>query len=103
MLPSLYYELRTFYNTDVGLVSQVGIATEPWAGRSGIDSRLGRDFPPVQTDPGAHPASCKMGTGSFPGANCGRNVLLTTYPFLVPRSWKSTAMPLPTLWATPAL
>jgi len=22
---------------------------------------------PVQTGPGAHPASCKMSTGSFPG------------------------------------
>jgi len=22
---------------------------------------------PVQTSPGAHPASCTMGTGSFPG------------------------------------
>ena len=28
-------------------------------------------FPPVQTGPGAHPASCKMGTGSFPGVKCG--------------------------------
>ena len=37
------------------------------AGRSGIESRWGRDFPPVQTGPEAHPASCKMGTGSFPG------------------------------------
>ena len=37
------------------------------AGRSGIESRWGRDFPPVQTGPGAHPASCKMGTGYFPG------------------------------------
>jgi len=35
------------------------------AGRSGIESRWGRDFPPVQTGPGAHPASCTMGTGSF--------------------------------------
>jgi hypothetical protein len=26
----------------------------------------GRDLPSVQTGPGAHPASCKMGTGSFP-------------------------------------
>ena len=29
---------------------------------------------PVQTDPGAHPASCTMGTGSFPGVKrpgCG--------------------------------
>ena len=45
----------------------VGIATELRAGRSGIESRWGRDFPPVQTGPGPHPASCKMGTGSFPG------------------------------------
>ena len=27
----------------------------------------GRDFPPVQTGPVAHPASCTMGTGSFSG------------------------------------
>jgi hypothetical protein len=47
--------------------SSVGIATERRAGRSGIESRWGRDFPPVQTGPGAHPACCKMGTGSFPG------------------------------------
>ena len=26
-----------------------------------------RFFAPVQTDPGAHSVSCKMGTGSFPG------------------------------------
>ena len=37
-------------------------------------------LPPVQTGPGAHPASCKMGTGSFPGVKCGRGVLLTTHP-----------------------
>jgi len=47
--------------------SSVGIATELQAGRSGIESRWRRDFPPVQTGSGAHPASCKMGTGSFPG------------------------------------
>ena len=43
------------------------IATELRAGRSGIESRWGRDFASVPTGPGAHPASCKMGTGSFPG------------------------------------
>jgi len=43
-------------------------------------------FPPFQTDPGAHPASCKMGTGSFPRVKCGRGVLQTTHPLLVPRS-----------------
>jgi len=83
--------------------SSVGIATELRAGRSGIESRWGRDFPPVQTGPGAHPASCKMETGSFPGVKCGRGVLLTTHPLLVLRSWKSRAIPLPTLWATPGL
>jgi hypothetical protein len=33
---------------------------------SGIESRLGaRFYTPIQTGPGAHPASYKMGTGSF--------------------------------------
>jgi len=73
------------------------------AGRSGIESRWGRVFPPVQTGHGAHPASCKMGTVSFTGVKCGRGVLLTTHPLLVPRSWKSRAIPLPNLWATPGL
>jgi hypothetical protein len=41
----------------------------------------------VQTGPGAHPASCTLGTGgSFPGAKRGRGVMLTTDPLLVPRS-----------------
>jgi len=61
--------------------SSVVTATELRAGRSGIESRLGRDFPPVQTGPGAHPASLKMGTWSFPEVKCGRGVLLTTHPF----------------------
>jgi hypothetical protein len=60
--------------------SSVGIATELRVGRSGIESRWRRDFPPMQTGPGAHPACCKMGTGSFPGVKCGRGVLLTTHP-----------------------
>ena len=83
--------------------SSVGIATELRAARSGIESRWGRDFPLMQTGPGAHPASRKMGTVSFPGVKCGRGVLLTTHPLLVPRSWKSRAIPLPTLCATPGL
>ena len=40
-----------------------------------------------------------MGTRSFPGVKCSRGVLLTTQPLLVPRSWKSRAIPIPTLWA----
>ena len=83
-----------------GQGNSVGIATELRAGRFGDRIPVGRDFPPVQTGPGAHPASCTMGTGSFPGAKYGRGVLLTTHPLLVPWSWKSRAIPLPTLWAT---
>jgi len=41
-----------------------------------------------------------MGTGSFPGVKCGRGVLMTTHPLIVPRSWKSRAITLPTFWAT---
>ena len=62
--------------------SSVGIATELRAGRSGIESRWGRDFPPVQTGPGAHPASCTTSTGSFPGVRGGRGVGLTSHPLL---------------------
>ena len=82
------------------LGSSVGIATELRAGRSGDRIRVGRDFPPVQTGPGAHPASCTMGTGSFPGVKYGRGVLLTTHSLLLPASWNSRAIPLPILWAT---
>jgi len=42
-----------------------------------------------------------MGTGSFPGIKCGRGVLLTTHPLLVPWSRKSTAIPLVPLWTVP--
>ena len=91
------------YQVQSGPGSSVGIATELRAGRSGIKSWWGRDFLPVHTGPGAHPASCKMGTGSFPGVKCGRGVLLTTHPLIVPRPTKSRATPLPTLWATPGL
>ena len=97
------WSFRVVHITACGPGSSVGIATELRAGRSGIESRWGRDFPPDQTGPGAHPVSCKMDTGSLPGVKCGRGVLLTTHPLLVPRSWKSRAIPLPTLWATPGL
>jgi len=54
------------YSVWCGPGSSVGIATELRAGESGIESQWRRDFPPVQTGPGAHPAYCTMGTGSFP-------------------------------------
>ena len=51
------------------------------------------------TGPGAHPASCTMGTGSFPGVKSGRGVTLAPHPLLVPWSWKGRAIPLLPLWA----
>ena len=69
------------------------------AGRSGdripVEARFSA---PVQTGPGAHPASCKMGTGSFPGVKSGRGVTLIPHPLLVSWSWKSIATPLLPLW-----
>jgi hypothetical protein len=47
--------------------SSVSIATDYGLDGPRIESRRWRDFPPVQTGPGVHPASCTMGTGSFPG------------------------------------
>ena len=82
--------------------SSVGIVTD--YGLDGSGSNPGGDeiFRPPDR-PWADPASCTMGTGSFLGVKCGRGMLLTTHPLLVPRSWKSRAIPLPTLWATPGL
>ena len=67
--------------------SVVGIATDYGAGRTGDRIPVGARFsPPVQTGPGAHPTSCTMGTGSFPGVKSGRGVTLTPHPLLVPWS-----------------
>jgi hypothetical protein len=46
----------------------VGITTCYGLDGPGIESRWEARFSAtVQTGPGAHPASCTMGTGSFPG------------------------------------
>ena len=55
------------------------------AGRSGDRIPVGARFSaPVQTGPGPHPASCTMGTGSFPGLKSGQGVTLIPHPLLVP-------------------
>ena len=41
----------------------VDISTDYGLDGPGIESHVGRDFPPVQTGPGAHPASYTMSTG----------------------------------------
>ena len=51
-----------------GRDSSGGIATRYGLDGPGIESRWGARFSaPVQTGPGAHPASRTMGTESFPG------------------------------------
>jgi hypothetical protein len=83
--------------------SSVGIATDYRLDGPGIKSRWKQDFPPAQTGPGSHPASCTIGTGSFPGVKCGRGVLLTTHPLLAPRSWKIRAIALHSSGPQPGL
>ena len=75
----------TILMSNSGPGSVVGMATGYGLDGPGIESRLGARFSaPVQTGPGAHPASCTMGTGSFPGVKSGRGVTLTPHSLLVP-------------------
>jgi hypothetical protein len=55
------------YSHYSGPGSSVGITTDYGLDGPGIESCGARFFAHVHTGPGAHPASCTMGTGSFPG------------------------------------
>ena len=78
-----------------GRDSSVDIATCYGQDGPGIDFRWGARFSaPFQTGPGAHLASCTMGTESFRGVKSGLGVTL-----LVPWSWKGRAIPPLPLWA----
>jgi hypothetical protein len=71
-----------------GLGSVIGIATGYGLDGPGLESRWGegaRFSAPAQTGPGAHPASCTMGTVSFLRVKSSRGVTLTPHPLLV--SW----------------
>jgi hypothetical protein len=95
---------RTSYITDLLKISGPGssVNTATGYGLEGpeIESWWEARFSaPVQTGPGAHLASCKMGTESFPGVKSGRDVTLTPHPLLVLWSRKNRAIPLLPLWA----
>ena len=94
------YDFQTLLKRNCGPGRSVGIATGLRARRSGDRIPVEPVFPPVQTGPVAHPASCTMGTMSFLGVKYGRSLPLTTHPFLVPWSWKSRVSTLRTLWDT---
>jgi hypothetical protein len=64
--------ILTYYVANIYVIYSAfivaGIATRYGLDGPGIESRWGTRFSaPVQTDPGAHPASYTMGTGSLPG------------------------------------
>jgi hypothetical protein len=64
----------------MGRDSVVGIATRYGLDGREIESRWGAGFSaPVQTDPGAHQASCTMGTG-FPSRGVKRSGPVFNHP-----------------------
>jgi len=83
-----------------GQGSSVSIATD--YGLDGPGSNPGGDEifgPSIMTlEPTQPPV--KWVPGLSRGSSVAGGVLLTTDPPLVPRSWKSRAIPLPNLWAT---
>jgi hypothetical protein len=87
-LATAFSRLKDFTKEGImksGPGSVVGIATGYGLEGPGIESWWGaRFFAHVQTGPGAHPASCTMGTGSFLGVKSGEGVTLTPHPVLVP-------------------
>ena len=86
-------QLRSVYR--IGKVNFSTSISMLQAGRSGDQIPVGARFSaPVQTSPGAHPASCTMDTGSLPGVKSGRGMTLTPHPLLVLWSKKSRAIPL---------
>ena len=81
--------------------SSVGIATDYWLDGPGSNPGGHEIFRPSRPALGPTQPPVKWVPGLSRGVKCGRGVLLTTHPLLVLRSWKSIAIPLPTLWATP--
>jgi hypothetical protein len=70
MFCSLFVVTEFYYLTinSMGRDSSIGIATDYGLDGPGFESRWGaRFFAHVQTRPEAHPASCTIDTGSFPG------------------------------------
>jgi len=87
-------DMKQYWQEFVSWVAQsVYKLTTGWTVQDQIP--VGTRFSARPGRPWAHPASCTMGTGSFPGVKCGQSVLLTTHPLPVSWSWKNRAIPLP--------
>jgi hypothetical protein len=98
----LIFDEDTYYKDGPG--SSVGIAKDYGLDGPGIESWWGRDFPRLSR-PALGPTQppIQWVQGFFPRVKCGPGVLLTTHPLLVLRSWKSSTIAPPILWATPGL
>jgi hypothetical protein len=83
--------------------SSVGIATDYGLDDPGSNPGGDEIYRPSRPALGPTQPPVKWVTDLSRGVKCGRGVLLTTHSILVTRSWNSTAIPLPTLWATPGL
>ena len=94
-----HYKLSDVYLIygEPGYVSRYSDSLQ--ARRSGDRIPVGARFSaPVQTGPGAHPASYTMGTGSFPGVKRpGRDV--DHPPHLAPKSKKEQSSPSGPSWS----
>jgi len=70
--------------TGVGRLAQsVWRLATGWTVR-GSNPGGGEIFRTCPDRPWAHPASCTMATGSFPGVKSDRGVMLTPHPLLLP-------------------
>jgi len=81
---ALYYIYIHIYVYVCGQGSVVGIATGYGLDGLGSNPSGARFSAPVWTGPGAHPASCTMGTVSFSGVKSSHGVTLSPHPLLVP-------------------
>jgi len=89
--------------SDIGPGSSVGIATDYGLNRPGSNPGGDEIFRPSRPALGPTQPTVKRVPGLSRGLSAAGGVLLTTHPLLVPRSLKSRAIALPTLWATPGL
>jgi hypothetical protein len=90
MFYTYYYYNQRNRGSSVSTVSGYALDDRAIGVRSLAESKDFSSSLCVQTGSGAHHASCTMGIGvPFPGQSAGRDVTLTTHPYLVPRSWMS--------------
>ena len=101
MFPSLcahHQEVKiALYTIWCGSGSSVSIATDYGLDGPGSNPGVDEIFRPSRPALGPTQPPVKWVPGLSPRVKCGRGVLLTTHPLLVPRSRKSRAIPLPTL------